>query len=365
MVRSIQYLRGIAALLVVLYHTRGYLNFPIGTIPNIGDFLFANGYFGVDLFFIISGFVIVLSTQKKQSPQEFITKRAFRVYPIYLFCLLTVLYLSPQQHSVSEIIRALFLIQANYSEPAPWFGYSIVFVAWTLSYEILFYAIFCIAISISHKHRVMVSSLFIIAISIASRVFLDGYFSLDGYYAIAEKYGVLRFITSPMLYEFIAGMFLALFYINRDKLNFIRPAVPLISSAGIMYFILFYFNWSNGGHGLSNSGVVAFSLLMSLLLIEVFYGIENNKTLSTLGDLSYSIYLNQAIIFIIYPLYFAKENIIQPSVMLIQTGLVISLSFITYNYIEKPSINAARTFIKLISKKTINHSHIKTKSVSL
>lgn len=240
MICSIQYLRGIAAILVVLYHARGALDFSFGNIPNVGDFLFAHGYFGVDLFFIISGFVIVLSTQNDTSITSFLLKRIFRVYPLYLFCLLCILFFAPEHYSLHDIIRALFLIQSNYSQPAPWFGYSIVFVAWTLSFEVLFYLIFCLAMYISHKYRVVLSSLIIALMTCGVTVIFGGNLSLDGYASLDNNFGVLRFISSPMFFEFISGMMISIFYINRDKFHYLKPFVPFISSVGLFYFILFY-----------------------------------------------------------------------------------------------------------------------------
>lgn len=64
-IKTIQYLRGIAALAVVLFHYRFTLNeFNQFDIKNLGNILFSSGSFGVDLFFMISGFVITLSTKK-------------------------------------------------------------------------------------------------------------------------------------------------------------------------------------------------------------------------------------------------------------------------------------------------------------
>ncbi|MDH0435520.1 acyltransferase [Aeromonas caviae] len=352
MLRSIHYLRGLAALFVVFYHTRDSLAFPIGPIPNLGDFLFAQAYLGVDLFFIISGFVIVLSTQKDKSLLSFISKRFFRIYPLYAFCLISVLMLSQQEYSLNQILRSFLIIHANYSEAAPWFGYSILFVAWTISYEILFYAIFCAAMSFSHKYRIAISSMFIVATITIINFFCKGTASLDGYYALQNDYGVLRFLSSPMQYEFIAGMVIAYIYIHKDKLGFIRSWYPALSSIGIMYFILFYFGYCNGfGHGLSNAGLAAFMLVFSLLLIDIFSDIRESKALTILGDVSYSLYMNQVVIFALYPIAFATVAVNSVSVMIVKVSLIVTLSIVTYYYIEKPSIIAARKIISLISNK--------------
>lgn len=68
--------------MVVLYHYRGELN-SIYAQKGLGDLLFSNGYIGVDLFFMVSGFVIMLSTEKDKSSLSFAIKRIFRIYPVY------------------------------------------------------------------------------------------------------------------------------------------------------------------------------------------------------------------------------------------------------------------------------------------
>ena len=59
-INSIECLRGISALLVVCYHYREFLN---DITPKLGHMLFENGRIGVDIFFVLSGFAIYLSTQ--------------------------------------------------------------------------------------------------------------------------------------------------------------------------------------------------------------------------------------------------------------------------------------------------------------
>jgi exopolysaccharide production protein ExoZ len=74
---SVQYLRAVAALLVVAYHTNnmGLLR-PHFTILGFG------GY-GVDLFFVISGFIITVTTARDTSPGVFFRKRLIRIVPLY------------------------------------------------------------------------------------------------------------------------------------------------------------------------------------------------------------------------------------------------------------------------------------------
>src|SRR5690625_7758215 len=89
MVLSVHYLRGLAALLVVCFHYRYYLNesFPV---VDIGDILFSNGAYGVDLFFIISGFIICYFTESivKFPALSFSMKLFFRIYTLLFVSML-------------------------------------------------------------------------------------------------------------------------------------------------------------------------------------------------------------------------------------------------------------------------------------
>ncbi|ECT2156845.1 acyltransferase, partial [Salmonella enterica subsp. enterica serovar Montevideo] len=88
---GIQFLRGFAVLAVVLGHNRGtmYDNIVAGSFI---DYITSNAIFGVEVFFVISGFIISHSTQsiKFSSFAEslsFLIKRFFRIYPLYLMVL--------------------------------------------------------------------------------------------------------------------------------------------------------------------------------------------------------------------------------------------------------------------------------------
>ncbi|HBD4263822.1 TPA: acyltransferase, partial [Escherichia coli] len=118
-VKSIHYLRGIAALLVVAYHNKQYLN-EVYAQKDLGDLLFISGGFGVDLFFIISGFIIMLSSQKKEtnSPINFMTRRFFRIYPVFFICTILFFLLNPV-FTESELLRSLFLLHLDYYSEAP------------------------------------------------------------------------------------------------------------------------------------------------------------------------------------------------------------------------------------------------------
>jgi peptidoglycan/LPS O-acetylase OafA/YrhL len=151
-VAAIDGLRGIAALLVVLYHlheaisrsTTGWLWAPM-------DWVARNGFLGVDIFFVISGFVIALSVSKGDPTPSyfgrFVLRRSIRLDPPYWSAILLELLLL---HATLSLFPGMtvklpstpqLLSHLIYSQELLGYG-SVVPVFWTLCYEIQFYAFF-------------------------------------------------------------------------------------------------------------------------------------------------------------------------------------------------------------------------------
>jgi peptidoglycan/LPS O-acetylase OafA/YrhL len=143
--RSLEMLRGVAAILVVLYHTRTIL----GTRGNPVPFahIFGAGYRGVDLFFVLSGFIIahvhIHDIGRPARLRDYAFNRVARIYPaiIIMTILAALLYTlgfgSPSgasKLSVSGFTASLLLL--------PQAGDPLVNVSWSLKYEIFFYVAF-------------------------------------------------------------------------------------------------------------------------------------------------------------------------------------------------------------------------------
>ncbi|MBE4968733.1 acyltransferase, partial [Enterobacter cloacae complex sp. P11RS] len=207
---SIHYLRGIAALFVVLFHFRGYLN-NVYAQSNLGDLLFSKGAFGVDLFFVISGFIICFATEKEEcnASLKFVIRRFFRIYPLLILSMsvyFLAVILRPESHDLMMwFIWSIIPLHVDYHAGAPFFGYNMLGIAWTLTYEISFYFIFLIAMSISHKYRMLISSIAIVSMVFITQM-LSGSPTLDG---LNNNYIINDFITlisSPIYIDFVYGI---------------------------------------------------------------------------------------------------------------------------------------------------------------
>ena len=131
---SLQFVRAIACLIVLLTHVLQLSNYK-----PFGDYFISGGY-GVDLFFMLSGFLIYLTTKDGGNSKEFAVKRLFRIYPLYwvvyfAFLFYTILYLS-KNYTVSLLLQNFLML--------PWSDSLttrslIVGVAWSTVFELYFY----------------------------------------------------------------------------------------------------------------------------------------------------------------------------------------------------------------------------------
>lgn len=350
-IKSIHYLRGIAAILVVCFHIRGYIN-GVYAQENLGDLLFFSGASGVDLFFIISGFIIAMSSDRtKDSFLPFIIKRLFRIYPVFI-CTLLLFVVINNNYSLSEIAMSLLFIHRDYHAEAPFFGYNILYPAWTLTYEIYFYIIFCISLTISKKHVILLSSFLLLSPVFLYQLFINGSVSLSANLSLKVAPSFLNALvniqSSPMIIEFVYGMILYIFF----KCQISLKHVGIISSTLIIIYISMFFSGYRFGYGPINFGIWALFLFVGCVLWEKINNIKDYAILNALGDYSYSIYLTHAVVLSVLTKYERSIPIYNSgggfSKIIFTIACIVIVSYVLFNYIEKPGINIGRVIIKKI-----------------
>ena len=353
-IKTIHYLRGIAALLVVCFHIREYIN-GVYAQQNLGDLLFLSGASGVDLFFIISGFIIAMSTDKKHETNlTFIIKRIFRIYPVFLISLIIFIAVN-NVFTLDEIIRSALLLHKNYSASAPFYDYNILYPAWTLTYEIYFYIIFVISLSISKRHATVIAS-FILA---APVLFFQSYFNGEVSLAADTNINVdipligpiIKLVSSPMMLEFIYGMILYKLYNALKNYKNINTSIVSVFLTGT--YVCMFFSGYRFGYGPVNFGLWALVLLVGCLLYERFNTVADYKVLNALGDYSYSMYLSHAFIISFFqknpefiPVYNMGNGISKLAFTIL---CVILVSYLLYNFVEKPGIRLGRRLINKLN----------------
>ncbi len=287
-INSIQFLRGFAALAVVIHHTGGYVKRYFEPTLLFGD-KFSIGFAGVDLFFVISGFIIHFTSKNylnnPSKLKEYLQKRFTRVYPIY-WIITTILFLSSwlivlllnknifsigYPNTLSAYTQTYLLLPLHFA---------INPVTWTLSYEIFFYLCFAILI-ISKRLWVIPASILVVS-------FYNIFINVPE--VIEVKLNYFNFVFSGYNFEFMFGFLIYQFY-EKIKLSNIISVILLIFSI----LIIVLFGYEIGDYD-SYKRVLTFGLPSGLILLSLL-NLENNDSISfpkftlTLGDASYALYL--------------------------------------------------------------------------
>ena len=146
-IKNIQILRALAAISVVSFHTAANLE-STGKSAPIFSVIARNGFSGVDIFFVISGFIMMNSQiSNPRKPYEFFLRRLIRIIPLYYF--ITALYcliylIKPELFNTFKYSTSWLLASLTFTSGAVSFGYPIILPGRTLEFEILFYAILAI-----------------------------------------------------------------------------------------------------------------------------------------------------------------------------------------------------------------------------
>jgi exopolysaccharide production protein ExoZ len=246
---SIQVLRACAVTLVVACHSFSR---------------FAVGGFGVDIFFVVSGFIIA-TISPGQSPGEFLSRRFWRIYPVYWLLMLPLLFTAPIEWSRFAASLTLWPVWGG-SLQSPYLP-----VAWTLYCEVLFYGATALAM-VNWRAPLIIFGL---------AMFIDG----------ITANPVAAHLGNPMVFEFLAGV--ALTRVARQPLS---AALGLIVAAGLLGFApsdniigLEVLSGSGGFERLFWWGMPAALIAYAALTFDAV--LSRARWAVKLGDASYAIYL--------------------------------------------------------------------------
>lgn len=348
---SIQYVRAIACIMVIMFHFRGTLN-NIYPVSNIGDLLFRWGEIGVDAFFIISGFIICYATMNKESIFVFYVKRTFRIYPAYIIAIIILFPLVQKTDFIAFIIDCLSFNPLDARKGSPFWGYQELTVAWSLMYEMTFYFIYGISMMISHRFRNLICCSLIVLISSGTQLYYNASFDFGPGGGVAiHSLPQASAATSSMMLTFIVGIILFEIckYIAEHNIKISKMVMIKSIILTAIFFFACYFNGLFSWHGINRSVVFIAPLIFSIVIYDCIYGIGNSRILSFLGDKSYSLYLFHTIVPTYMFIYFGQEyrdlkGAIKLSLIL---SASIGFSYLVTILIENPSVRVSR---KLISK---------------
>jgi peptidoglycan/LPS O-acetylase OafA/YrhL len=277
--RLIQVLRAVSAEMVVLRHATGLLHGRNGEHR-----VWMNGAAGVDIFFVISGFVMMITStpllSTKHPARTFLARRLERLIPMYwiattakVLALLIAPALALSGLGSSWHVIASYLLFPTRS-PLGLYG-TVLTVGWTLAFKMSFYILFAIVLA-KRWPRIPALAPVLIGLAFAWRI------------PFVARHGTLHFYANTMQLEFLYGMLLA------SSLSFIsrlpRPVGALMAVAGFLPLLL----WRSDALQLWGGilwGIPALAVVAAALALEPHLGRRTPKWLLEIGDASYSIYL--------------------------------------------------------------------------
>ena len=324
---TLQILRAIASTLVVYFHTFFSPEF---------------GMFGVDLFFVLSGFVICMVTDRESvSVFRFGFDRVARIVPVYwlmtsvLFVLLCVRpdLLNTSTAHFGNYLKSLFFIPHIMEAGGV---YPLLMPGWTLNYEMLFYAIVGCGLLVCRQVIIPFCGVFLLLLfSVGS--FLD------------EQSAMSHFLHSSLLFEFLLGMCA---YRVRDWRYFRSlPKMPCFIAV-ISLFVLMGFMENRADRFLVGGVPSFFVVILSYQLEEQVRQMSDRfvQFLVHIGDASYVTYLSHMyVIGFLDRLLFPRVSFLS-SESILTVGISIVLSLICgsaiYYILDRPMMRFIRVYLR-------------------
>lgn len=345
MIANLQSLRGAAAMLVVLFHL-------VSIEANYGhghrwlSEAWTVGMSGVDLFFVISGFVMATITrstfQRAGAWRRFLVHRVTRIYPLYWFfslLVLAVFLVRPDMFKRSlgggevDLLGSFLLLPQD--------GLPLLMVGWTLIHEMYFYLVFALLLFFPERRLVPLLGLWAGAV-VCANLLLP-----------ASAGATLHLVAHPLTLEFISGCLAALL-IHRG----VARAGWLCLGTGIAAWLAGYFLHVHLGRGLEPSawmrvllfGAPAALVVYGLVALEMCHGLVLPRWTVRLGDASYSLYLSHVLVMGALARFGtgfapAGDLALRPLLLAVLVVAAAGFGLACYRFLEKPLIRGARRML--------------------
>lgn len=290
---GIQLARALAALMVVVHHAMEVsLTSPAALRSPI--WLTTAGAAGVDVFFVISGFIMMVTAfSRREAPERpwvFVRKRVARIYPLYWalagliivgWQLGTFKSIAPANLVLEDLIRSLLLLPSDTL---------IIFVSWTLVHEMNFYLLFALVLFARSALACLlgVTGLVILQMMLGAHI---------------PDNAVSLYLTRPILLEFCFGMALGYAYLEGRMPSRGSVRVIVAALAAMIFAPIFVPHESTGGLDGDDRvwawGIPATLLVAACANLRLGDG-RLAKTSVFLGDASYAIYLAHPFVMLAY-----------------------------------------------------------------
>jgi exopolysaccharide production protein ExoZ len=333
-IESIQHLRALAALGVVLFHALVLME-PYFGIQIAHRSL---GAAGVDLFFIISGFIMwVTAIARDESPARFAWKRVVRIVPLYWLVTTLVLALvtlkpslmnSASRDPLHFVASYLFVAWPHPTDEGRY--WPPVIPGWTLNYEMFFYLVVTLSLLLPRLRRIPFILIVLAGLPLIGSMW--------------QQTGAAAFYTNPILLEFLYGVGLGFLFTN-GRGQGRRVSLVLMAAGALLFFTV-------GLRGDEANRALWWALPLALLMQGALHapalarGAPRAFSL-LVGDASYSLYLTQ---FIVLPpsaklLGRALKSVAQPLASVAFVGGLLAAAIVaalaSYYLVEKPILDFA------------------------
>lgn len=331
MLHNIQYLRAFAALFVVFYHTEYASNQLFG-----GDqTLFGFGPGGVDVFFVISGLIMWITTADgRKSPLEFLRNRVARIVPLYWFftgLAILIAFAAPSITSIvldpGHVIASFLFIPWPRPGTAEWTP--VIVPGWTLNLEMFFYFAFAAALALKARWRVLAICGFLAACAAVGMVW--------------PLEGAARFYCSPVLLEFAAGILIAAVLAPRlDGLKVDPRIYAACAALGFVLIVVLPWQQATDLGRLWVWGIPSVLMVGGAYLHERYADTIRLPWLHAIGDASYALYLVHPMAISLVRAVFRKAGLVGQGPLLTvayfiaTVGCCIAAALIVHRLFEKP-----------------------------
>ena len=295
------------------------------------------GLFGVDLFFAISGFIMLVTSWghfgKQNASLRFFARRAIRIYPPYWLALapiLPVLLLAKDRFMVAHVGVKTGIIESILLLPNP--NKFVLTVAWTLVWEMLFYVVF--AVILNFDRRIVAYAL--AAWLIAELVLFATLNSSPNFY--------LNFIAAPIPIEFILGAFAGILYMKKwlpAPSAFAALAVGATATAW-SWVIVHHIELQspNDINRVIIFGIPAALIVYAAVSLEARRKFVGPAILTAIGDASYAIYLwHLAILVVLRHILISLHPagpLAHAAILLLTLAVVVAVGMLIYRFFERP-----------------------------
>jgi exopolysaccharide production protein ExoZ len=338
--RNVQALRAAAALLVVGVHVGNANGFEaryLSPQPVLTHVLATAGWYGVDLFFVISGFIMTVTTWSlfgsAKSGFTFLLRRVTRIYPPYWIALMPILLLylihpaMVDSHAAVQpnILASLLLFPQN--------GEPLLLVSWTLVFEMAFYLVFAVALLFARRLLPVVLAVWTLTIIFAATHWSE------------SPNAWLRFLGSPLPIEFFfgigAGTLVMRGILKRPAIAILTGLIPVIAMMTID--TVGGFNTTLWGRAVA-AGFGFAAILYGAVVLEKARGVIFPRWLDALGDASYAMYLWHlpvltALGLLVVHLH-ARSVAAHIVLLTVAFGSVIAVALLVFRFIERPVTRA-------------------------